>query len=261
MLKPELLETSGLKLPKSNDFLWRYFDIHKFLHFLHERVVRFTRMDQFEDPLEGIPLTALLPFRSSMDLKLLNNLRLNELILDPELWKTVPLKLQKKLRAIHGIQRSSYVSCWFNEQRESVAMWNLYSNADGVAIKIPFGKLKRALIPVNDHLSSYYGGLVDYQNLIHTVSSSSGARKVAKVALRKDVSFRHENEFRFVLRTNGKQPKDVLGINSETLPLEKLGLKVICHPRMPEWKRKNVSMLLDSVGLQKALQPSELMLR
>ena len=41
-------------------FLWRYFDLHKFFSFLRNGEIRFTRMDEFEDPMEGIPLRALI---------------------------------------------------------------------------------------------------------------------------------------------------------------------------------------------------------
>jgi len=161
---------------------------------------------------------------------------------------------------IYAIQKSSFLTCWFAEQRESVAMWNLYSNDDGVAVKIPFGKLCRQLrIEKNDNISAYYGGRLVYQDF-KNIYKSTADKKVGKVALRKDHSFAHESEFRFVVRTKDHHLA-IAGIDSQPLNLKKLGMQVICHPRMPEWKKRNVKNLLEAVGLTKAMQTSAIRLR
>ena len=252
---------SDKSLPGAKDFLWRYYDLHKFLSLLQTKTIRFSRMDTFEDPLEGIPLRALLAYQTKLDPDLMQGISLSELILDEQLRDFVPKGLQSKLRSINAIQKSTFLTCWFAEQRESVAMWNLYSNPDGVAVKIPFSSLAQKLKVAHDSLSAFYGGSVEYLNLntLYTTRSGDDVQQT-KVALRKDNSFKHECEFRFVIRLKDHR-NDLPGIDSEILDLKRLGMKVVCHPRMPAWKKQNIKTLLEQHDLRNAYQDSSIMLR
>jgi Protein of unknown function (DUF2971) len=259
-LLPTPISSRTAPLPKRTDYLWRYFDIHKFIHLLQNKTVRFTRMDMFEDPQEGIPLSAFVAHAEKLNLHLIENKTIGELILEGKQFKKIPLQLQKKLNAIYAIQKTSFVTCWFAEQRESLAMWNLYSNADGVAVRIPFANLSRQLkIEKDTNISAYYAGRLVYQDF-STIYKNTADKKVGKVALRKDHSFAHESEFRFVVRTKDHH-LDLAGIDSLPLDLTRLGIQVICHPRMSGWKKRNVQNLLTDVELTNALQQSNISLR
>ena len=59
---PNLTLINSDSLPRDDEFLWRYFDIHKFLNLIKQKKIRFTRIDQFEDALEGIPFETLQRF-------------------------------------------------------------------------------------------------------------------------------------------------------------------------------------------------------
>ena len=122
-------------------FLWRYFDLHKFFAFLRNGEIRFTRMDEFEDPMEGVPLRALVTYAEERDLELIGDDKLSDLILDRTKFKKLSKEMQDRITNIKAIQRSSFVSCWFLGKRESMAMWNLYSNTDGVAVKVSAASL------------------------------------------------------------------------------------------------------------------------
>lgn len=261
----EIVKTKRLIPPKNSEWLWRYFDIHKFLSFLNEKTIRFARMDEFEDPLEGIPLSALITYEEKMNQNLIpKDTTLSQLILDDTLFKSLPILLQNKLTQIHAIQMTTYVSCWFYEQRESMAMWNLYSDLNGVAIKVPFGKLVTQFKHTDfNHqpIDAFYTGRVDYQNF-KTVSPfvANERSKIPKVALRKDSSFSHEKEVRFVIRTYQDLPK-TKSVTTGSLSLSDLDLKVVCHPRMNSWKKKNIKELLRTAGIADAFQESEIILR
>jgi hypothetical protein len=88
----------------------------------------------------------------------------------------------------------------------------------------------------------------------------NSALKVRKVALRKDKSFSHEKEFRFVIRTNTHRT-EYTGIDSEPINLKSLGWNIICHPRMTAWKKENIKGLLKAEGMHAALIPSQILLR
>jgi len=150
-------------------FLWRYFDLHKFFSFLHNKEIRFTRMDEFEDPLEGVPLRALITYAEEKDLELIGEESLSDFILDRTKFRKLSKDMQDRITSIKNSQQNSFVSCWFLSERESMAMWNIYSNPDGVAIKVPARNLFRHFdkYPAEftaNKVSAFYAGKVVYQN-------------------------------------------------------------------------------------------------
>ena len=249
-------------LPKDDEFLWKYFDIHKLLSFIQNKQIRFTRMDQFEDPLEGIPFETLVRFTQMSNEPTFS---LANYILDKNhISLPTNSKLYGRIEKILQIQSSQYVSCWFYEQRESMAMWNLYSNPDGVALKISFGTLKKYLKPDIDEINirDYFCGKVEYQDFRNkNIYPENGLAKLGKVSFRKDVSFSHEKEIRFVLKVTDSKDNLKLGIDSEPLELEELNIKIVCHPKMDSWKRNNIRQLLREISLFKAYAHSEIRLR
>lgn len=251
---------------KRGVLLWRYFDLHKFISFIKNKEIRFTRMDNFEDPLEGVPLRALVEYAEERDLEMIGDEKLSDLILDKEKIETLSAGLQGKIRNIRNIQRSTFVSCWFLSKRESMAMWNLYSNSEGVAVYIRASNLlnhfeNEKIILADKRIQAFYSGKVHYQDF-KTIDAyeDSVNLKVPKVALRKDESYKHEEEYRFVIRKkNG--PGLIPSFSSIVNDLESLSMRVICHPQMELWKRNNVIQLLNEAGLTKAIKESEIRLR
>jgi hypothetical protein len=103
--------------------------------------------------------------------------------------------------------------------------------------------------------------MVEYLDLRRLYSAPGGSDvQQIKVALRKDNSFKHECEYRFVIRVRDHR-NDLTGINSEVIDLKRIGMKVICHPRMAAWKKKNVQRLLDDHDLESAYEESVITLR
>lgn len=165
MSKLKLIKEENL--PQDNEYLWKYIDVHRLLNFIQNKQVRFTRMNQFEDTLEGIPFETLLKFTQMSNEPTFS---LANFILDHGKYSLPPnSKLSNRIERILQIQSSHFVSCWFYEQRESMAMWNLYSNPDGVALKISFGKLKELLEPNSDeeNIQDYFCGKVEYQDFLN----------------------------------------------------------------------------------------------
>lgn len=259
MINLDLIKSGTL--PKDNEFLWRYFDIHKFLNLLKKKRFRYSRMDQFEDPLEGVPYEYLFQFvlRNRIPEFNLATVILNH---TEKLQFSEPI-ISGRLNKILRIQAIHFVSCWFCEQRESLAMWNLYSNVDGVALKIPFGKLKSHLFPQIDEkrIQDYYCGKVNYQDFRNENPYPDGnLAKIGKVALRKDKSFNHEKEIRFVIKLKAIED-NVTGIESAQINLNDLNLKVVCHPKMIPWKRENIKRILSDAKLASSYEESEIVLR
>ena len=257
----ELTLINPESLPNDDEFLWRYFDIHKFLNLINQKRFRFTRIDQFEDTLEGIPFETLQRF---LYINNESKFKLADIILGSTESFIMPMtNLNGRINEIHNIQSSHFVSCWFCEQRESMAMWNLYSNPDGVALKVTFGKLKTLLKPESTKIDykEYFCGKVIYQNFLKQDSSAiDRLSELEKVSLRKDVSFSHEKEIRFVVKTN-KSGGQITAINTEPINLKELDIKVICHPKMAQWKINNIKQILKDARLADTFLDSEIKLR
>jgi hypothetical protein len=144
-----------------------------------------------------------------------------------------------------------------------MAMWNLYSNPDGVALKVSFGKLKLLLRPesANIDIKEYYCGKVKYQDFRYKDSCENDRlSEIEKVTLRKDISFSHEKEIRFVVQTN-KYRGQITAIDTETINLRELDIKVVCHPKMAQWKINNIKQLLKGARIADSFLDSEIKLR
>ncbi|WP_111600032.1 hypothetical protein [Chitinophaga skermanii] len=235
----------GLADLAPNESLWRYVDIHKFLSFLHNQSIMFSRMDTFEDVLEGMPVRFLIAQKSRVK-------------------EDDPLLLIKENRQHAAIQQKHFVSCWFIGFRESTAMWNLYSNKDSVAIKLNPAYLlaaaAKSLVDIDAQmpLSSAYSGKVQYVDLVQI--NTEVAYNVKHVGLRKDVGFESEKEFRLVI--SAKDHKNQFSQVPFKLPaLKKAAFDVICHPRMPKWKQDNIQWLMEQNGFTQHFKPSEIRLR
>lgn len=245
-------------------FLWRYFDLHKFYSFLRNKEIRFTRMDEFEDPMEGVPLRAIVTYAEERDLELIGDDKLSDLILDRAKFRKLSKEMQDRITSIKAIQRRSFVSCWFLGNRESMAMWNLYSNSDGVAIKVSANSLFKHFKGESEMFfdkgaSSFYGGKVIYQDF-KKIDTEDESVTVPKIALRKDESYKHEEEFRFVIRTK-KEAGEIDSFVSVIDDINKLKFNVVCHPLMAEWKSNNIKQMLADANLESAFTLSEIRLR
>ena len=215
-------------------------------------------MDTFEDPLEGIPFETLIVAK-----RLGGEMNLGDFVMN-NIESIIPIKTNwpfSRLNQIASIQKSQYVTCWFNAKYESMAMWDLYSNENGIALKVKFGDLKKYLKPSipEQNMTEYFCGKVSYQNLRPgDPYDPDTLKKLKRVALRKDNSYAHEKEIRFVVKP---KTNNETGLFSEKLPLTKMDVEIIPHPRMAKWKIDNVLTLLKSKRLGKRLKPSEIRLR
>jgi len=215
-------------------------------------------MDTFEDPLEGIPFETLIVAKRIGGAMNLGDVVMGNFETIIPINKNSPFS---RLNQIVSIQKSHYVTCWFNAKYESMAMWDLYSNENGIAIKVKFQDLMKYLKPSipGQNLVEYFCGKVSYQNLRPgDPYDPDTLKKLKRIALRKDDSYSHEKEIRFVVKSNKSEES---GLFSEKLPLTKMDIEIIPHPRMAKWKINNVLTLLKSKRLGKRLRSSEIRLR
>jgi len=111
---------------RSNQILWRYFDLAKFLDFVMYGRVFFARGDKYPDKFEG-------SFTASLRTKIKNSYNENQSDFSYE-------EFRKRLR------ERVFLNCWHRGPDDSMAMWAIYGGSQpSIAITTTVGKLKSAL--------------------------------------------------------------------------------------------------------------------
>jgi hypothetical protein len=219
--------------PPDDAVLWRYLSLTRFIGLLERRKLWFSRMDEFEDPMEGT-------FTDS-ELKYLERLPVVPSPRGPE-------SIGKSyLQLIEMTRTSSYVSCWREGPYESMAMWGIYGKGDvTVAIKSNVEKLKNAFATYEREV---YLSRVEYMPWADTASWPNNS--IAH-CFRKDESYSFETEVRAVISCVAEDPR----INSARRGLEldfepsSLIAEVVIGPREQAETVKLVETVLERHGLK-----------
>jgi hypothetical protein len=238
---------SLLTTPPDDTVLWRYLSLARFMDLLEHRALWFSRMDQFEDPLEGIFTDAELEQMASLSvssaLPILGFSRAAGTVKDDT---------QSFLRIIAMIRVSHFVSCWREGPHESMAMWDIYGKGDGkIAIKSEAGRLKDAFATYKGRI---YFGRVEYIPW----NTATWPHNALLHCFRKDRSYEHESEVRAVISgfQNPKIPMDASGIEVSVDP-SRLVTEVVVGPREQEETVKLVETILQRYGLTVLVSASD----
>lgn len=259
------------KQPSENSILYRYLTIDKLIDFLLEARISLVKLNLFEDKLEGVNLEHLkLNYESDKYAKILKqentSLEYISVIINPKNRNSFRRKRET-------FQETNFASCWYLNNHESVAMWQLYSNPDSVAIRIPFKDLLNELSnpclnPNYENYEKLSYGCVDY----HQFNDFEKLLKLDPIndiqGFIKDSSFSHENEFRIIVEMKQEQKikevremildEDVDEINeSQNIKVIYLSLtnfkslpfEIIFHPKSTKWHRENINNMLNKFDL------------
>lgn len=236
--------------------LWKYLDLFKLFHLIETATLYFTRLDRFDDPLEGLTVDGL------------RNRYLLDALPDEDERNPNISSEYHNLSKEYFLQRKSdsdkiekvthrFASCWFLGKYESIAMWNLYSNKDSVAIQFDAQKL----IEIIEQAARDFSENVWEKLVIGTVDyiSIDDITKHRYLGFRKLKHYEYENELRFVAILNQGETKEYL-----ELPLDKLNsydFKIITHPAMEKWKVNILKKLLTKFQLENKFADSKIILR
>ena len=136
---PDNFELSNYK----DKFLCRYLDIFRLLDIINNHQLYFTRLDKFEDPLEGFSVNAirLKLFTSGNPITAEN---INKSFSEEEQKQIIEgdkIRREALILEVSRSQKSQFANCWFKGEKESIAMWRLYSRKEGVIIKLDASEL------------------------------------------------------------------------------------------------------------------------
>ncbi len=220
--------------------LWRYMDFTKYVWMLEHRALYFSRVDRFDDPLEGSLSAA--------------NLRLR-----PEIYgDQIPAHVFQQMGAFSRWSRQwTFLNCWHMNEYESAAMWRLYAKTnEAIAVQSTFGRLRQSLPP-----RTYLGIVhyVDYDNYFIPEGNTMSAY------VHKRRSFEHEQEVRALISDLPTEEGKIMTgkTNPETgrvvpMVLEEFIERVFVAPTSPDWYYDLVTKVTKKYNLTLPVLRSEL---
>ncbi|RFA13936.1 hypothetical protein B7R22_09875 [Subtercola boreus] len=157
----------------------------------------------------------------------------------------------------------NYVSCWYESEYESAAMWNLYGGLSGaVAISTTFERISQALPSAHDPFSSIsppFAGRVKY---IDYDTGQFPTNNGFIPFLYKRKSFEHEREVRIIFSSVARGEEDPYERDNAVLArsqpramslpvdLSLLIENVFVHPGSDEWFRRLVESVSHKYGVK-----------
>lgn len=267
MIEKEKINVKFINDKKINEdaYLWRYMDIHKFLSFIFNKSFYFTRLDKFEDQKEGMTTNHL--FYKNLK-KQIDNHPMFDKIKTYMSVETLGGEMNKIDDELIKIQKRNFANCWVigKNNSESVAMWNLYSRPNSLAIKINYSNFKKNLIEKG--LNGYSESreiicspinYIDFQN-----PNFKNLENFDSV-FTKDISFQHENEFRIIVREEEREIPPINyksnihrknieklhndmwnypGIELKLFDFQDFDFEIILHPKSQDWAKKNIEKII-----------------
>jgi len=242
-----------------DQYLFKYLDIHKLIYFLNSENLFFSPLSYFDDPLEGISEKVLFDKNESTSRE------------DPQDEPNKVLQDDEKKEGyrdfLEKVQQRLFASCWFLGDRESLAMWETYSTSDSVALRFKPNLLcdlmiKRFTETQEEDFNVMVHGKVEYFKLSPFDANDTDLKNCSHkfTGFLKDLSYKHEEEFRFLLiQHNQKKHYEFYEFSPGSL--KDLDFTIITHPYMEDWKFKNIYNILKNNGLEDKLVKSAILTR
>jgi hypothetical protein len=233
--------------------LWRYMDFAKFVSMIANRALYFSRADLLGDRMEGSLTQA-------------NRVQLEQSLeyLQPE----TRAQVSEIFGRVSGLRRSmpawTYVNCWHIGAHESMALWQGYGGAYGVAVTTTF-ELLNTLLP------EQVTGLKPRDAYLHVARvryiDHTSTKEVVPDSLDflvplfwKSVTYTHENELRaaFGWIPLITEPPDTDFPAGHFIPvdLQKLVAGVVVSPLAPAWFEGVVRSAFEHYGFSFSVQRS-----
>lgn len=260
-------------------------DLHKFLSFIFTQSFFLTRLDKFEDQREGIAIEHLI----TQDLK--RNIDTNPIFDSVRQYMVIDTfgnEMNQIEDELKKIQRFHFANCWVigNNKSESVAMWNLYSNPNSLAIKIKYKDFKEKVlekglgqIDKTREIILAPVRYIDFQNMKEVWGLRNSLLDSVFI---KDISFEHEKEFRIVVKEKYREipmpnykpnisrahidklhnsQYDYSGITLKLNDFKNYDFEIVHHPRSEKWAKENINNILEKFKIKFKVSESSLHLK
>ena len=231
--------------------LWRYMDLAKFLMILEKKSLFFSRADKFSDRFEG-----------SYTKKSIESRQYFKEPTDDE--------LRQISEIYNNFRKNTYINCWHQNQFESEAMWNIYSQSnEAIAIQTTIGKIKKAIDLEGNNITLKKVEYIDY----NSNSNDLNMNGFLIPFFYKRKSFEHEKEVRMIIQRVNTQSVLNSNLEIEQLdlynPISEYGISVdidtsiliesiYISPLAPSWFYLLVKDLLKRYNIDCKVNQSEL---
>jgi hypothetical protein len=154
-------------------------DFARFLDLLANKRLWFNRLDRLHDPREG-------------------------LLTDRE-YASQSMRLDGRAASVEKSRSLTFVNCWQQDDRESMAMWDLYgADACGIATRSTIGSLKAAVA------STWIPIYISRVKYIDWTQHEGDTENLIGMCVRKTDGYRHESEVRLIVGDTVPEPFPVL---------------------------------------------------
>lgn len=215
--------------PKEDVKIWRYMDVGRFLWLLHSRALYFSRRHELDDKWEGANPQSEIR-KGSRERKAIGMPSFAEKIADEAVF-----------------------NCWHENDRESVAMWRLYtSGREGVAIQTTIDRLYWLL------KKSQYWAMIQVLRVqyIDYDQEDDPPREGGHYGLLtcKRRSYEHEREVRAILQTVPGSEGILIHVD-----LQRLIQRIVVAPTYPAWAIGSLQDAVERVGISAKVETSDLL--
>lgn len=237
--------------PHSDDLLWRYCDMEKFISLLATGRLWFSRADLLGDPLEG-------------------SLSQENVRVRPEVYKDVPAhEIAEMTNLRRSMTTHMYVNCWHQNNVESAAMWSQYAGHAGIALVSNLGRIHKAIGKLSDtdetSERAVFAGRVSYVDYgSHYIPESN----TFSAFMHKRRSYEHEREVRLLFHFMPRHEaaaEPTVDLSIPTPPgfgvpidLFELASEVRVSPYAPTWVFEAVRSVASQFGLNVPVLMSDL---
>jgi hypothetical protein len=207
--------------------VWRYVDFVKFVDLLQTSELHFTRLDHLQDPFEH------------------------------SLSRVAVQRNKKKFEPL-----VEYVNCWFESHSESAAMWSIYAQNAGIAVRSNLDRLEKVMeaLPKRLHgfeVNQWGFGRITYLDEDEIAKQLRDPKRRDDLTFVKRSSFSHEQESRLILGVKCSM-KDSPTCLRLKVDLEPLIRRVHVSPTAPEWVADVVRREVRKYGLNTKVAHSTL---
>lgn len=216
-------------------YLFRFLSLNYLEDFLNTGSIWFSRADKFGDKMECVRIAELK--KSKPD------------------FEQIEIRKQKFL-----------INCWHLASKESLALWDTYSDTVEKRRKVAIRFKRQDLIQIiqdtkfkNDSLyyqTKWIHGKVQYRNLVNVKPEKLTTSALKYPSFRKEKAFEYENEYRFIIELI--QPTTKLGLAYELGKIEQLPFEILINPLLNKEEYSQVKEIIISRGFESNLRDSVL---
>jgi len=217
-------------------YLYKFLSKTDFLKFLETGAIWFSRADIFGDKMECVRIA---------DLK----------------------EEKPNYENITARKKRFLISCWHLADRESLVLWDTYSDTIDKrrTIAIRFKRIELIALledySIRNHGNFYYTtqlvhGKVVYKQLINVDNELLAEKAVKYPAFRKEFAFKYENEYRFLIQLEHQHTVPGYGYTSE--PAAQLPFKIIINPLLSSEIYLPLKKEIENTGFGNKLIESDL---